>query len=145
MRLDRQDSEVFMCTKEIMRIHSTEFADHFYQELFTTNSDLATVFRNTDLSQQKEKLIEGIGRIFELVVDADEKRLTGYLNDLGVRHICYEVTEKYYPVMREVLLKSVKHVHQSEWNQEYEKLWNSLSTTIIEHMIAGCRSIRKAS
>lgn len=145
MKLDCQDSRVFMRTKEIMEENSTEFADYFYQELFTTNSDLATVFRNTDLSQQKEKLVEGVGRIVELFVDADEKRLTKYLHDLGVRHICYEVTEKHYPVMREVLLKAVKHVHQSEWNQEYERLWNSLSTTIIEHMIAGCRSIRKAS
>jgi len=145
MRLYSQDSRVFTRTKEILRNHSTEFADNFYQELLTTNSDLSTVFRNTDLSDQKEKLIEGVGRILELLVDADEKKLAKYLHDLGVRHICYEVTEKHYPIMREVLLKAVKHVHQSEWNQEYEMLWNSLSTTIIEHMIAGCRSIRKAS
>jgi hemoglobin-like flavoprotein len=145
MRLYSQDSRVFTRTKEILRNHSTEFADHFYPELLMTNSDLATVFRNTDLSDQKEKLIEGVGRILELLVDADEKKLAKYLHDLGVRHICYEVTEKHYPIMREVLLKAVKHVHQSEWNQEYEMLWNSLSTTIIEHMIAGCRSIRKAS
>ena len=145
MRLYHQDPVVFKRTKEIVRIHSKEFADYFYQELLHTNPDLATVFRNTDLSQQKEKLIEGVYRIFELFQGADEKEQTRYLNDLGVRHICYEVTEKHYPVMREVLLKAVKYVHQSEWNPEYEKLWNSLSTTIIEHMVAGCRSIRKAS
>ena len=132
MRLDRQDPIVFMCTKEIMRVHSTEFADYFYEELLRTHSDLATVFRNTDLSQQKEKLIEGVHRIFELLGDAEEKKLIKYLNDLGVRHICYEVTEKHYPVMREVLLKAVKQVHTSEWNHEYETFWNSLSTTIID-------------
>jgi len=143
MRLHLKDPAVFERTRQIMGIHSKKFADFFYQELLSTHSELATVFRNTDLSKQKEKLIEGIDRIFMLL--DDEKNLTGYLNDLGVRHICYEVTEKHYPVVREVLLKAVKHVHQSEWNQNYENWWNSLSMIITDQMIVGCRSLRKAS
>jgi len=145
MRLHLQDPAVFKRTKQIMGIHSKEFADFFYQELFDTHSDLASVFRNTDISHQKEKLIEGIDRIFELLDDADEQNLTRYLNTLGIRHTCYEVAENHYPVVREVLLKAVKHVHQSEWNQEYENWWKVLSTTITDQMIVGCRSLRKAS
>ncbi len=102
------------------------------------------MFRNTNLSKQKGKLIEGVERIFELL-DEDEKKLTRYLNDLGVRHICYEVTEKHYPVVKEVLLKAVKHVHQSEWNQEYENWWNALIAMMTDRMIAGCHSLQRAS
>jgi len=137
------DPILFERTKEIMTLHSQEFANYFYQELLLAHSDLATGFRNTDISKQKEKLLDGVAQIFTLL--DNEKKLSQYLYDLGIRHICYEVTEEHYPIVRNVLLKSVKHIHQSEWNQKYENWWSAVITTIIDHMMAGCRRIREAS
>ncbi len=126
-----------------MALHSKEFADYFYQELFISHFDLATGFRNTDLTKQKEKLIEGVEHIFTLL--DKEVELTQYLHDLGVRHSCYEVTEEYYTIVKDVFLRSVKHIHESEWNQEHENWWEALLTLITDHMLAGCRQVREAS
>ena len=84
MRLYSQDSRVFTRTKEILRNHSTEFADHFYQELLTTNSALATVFRNTDLSDQKEKLIGPVSNDGEEINTSSVVLLNNRLLSLSV-------------------------------------------------------------
>ncbi len=130
-------------TEEILTLNAQTFADYFYQELFKAHSGLGTSFRNTNLAQQKEKLIEGITHIFALL--DDEEELKRYLYDLGLRHVCYEVTEERYSIVKDVLLQSVQHIHQSEWNQEYENWWRSLITTITEHMINGSRSLQEVS
>ncbi len=124
-------------TKEILELHSTEFADYFYQELFNSHPPLATTFRNTDLSKQKAMLIEGIHYILEHLDNEGELRT--YLFDLGVRHICYEVTEDQYPMVKEVLLKSIQQIHRSEWNSEFEQLWLGVISLITEHMLTGSR------
>ena len=142
MSLSPIDTTVLAQTTKIVENHSEEFADYFYEILRQTQSDFGMAFRNTDLSKQKEMLREGMSQI--LALSTDTESLRRYLFELGIRHASYEVTEQHYPVVREVLLKSIKHIHQSEWNQEYEQLWQVLISTITEHMLAGCRWLPEA-
>ena len=143
MDLYLKNTILYKRTKEIIALNSKEFTDYFYPELLHTHSDLARSFRNTDLPKQKEKLIEGLGKIFQLL--GNETELTRYLHDLSVRHLCYEVNEEHYPIVKDVFLKSVKQIHQTEWNQEYENWWTALLTLITNNMITVCRQIREAS
>ncbi len=142
MSLSLIDTTVLARTTKIVETHSEEFADYFYEKLRQTQSDFSTAFRNTDLAKQKEMLREGMSQI--LALSTDTESLRRYLFDLGIRHTSYEVTEQHYPLVKDVLLKSIKHIHQSEWNLEYDQLWQVLITTITEHMLAGCRWLPEA-
>ncbi len=137
------DRQLLEKSQAILQSRSGEFIDHFYEEFFRSQPDLARVFRNTELNLQKERLWKGILEILDLV---DRPLvLRKHLRDLGLRHICYEVRDRHYSVVGDKLLNAVKHVHQDEGDNQSESLWTSLVSMLVEEMIAGSRQVTEVN
>ena len=133
------DRQLLAKSKAILQSRSGEFIDHFYEEFFRSQPDLAQVFRNTELGLQKERLWKGIVEILELVDRPTV--LKQHLHDLGLRHTCYEVRDKHYRVVGDKLVNAVRYVHGEEWDERMESLWVFLVGILVEEMLAGSRQL----
>ena len=132
----------FLETLELIGKDPNSFADLFYQNIFKASPGLSQTFRNTDLRLQKAELIKGLIQIFAHI-DNDEK-LSDFLQELGLRHLCYEVKEQDYPLIERSLKKTVKEFHGNSWNESLEKYWDELLNLITHQMIIGSRQVRSA-
>lgn len=118
-----------------------KFVEYFYRDFFENNKEIEAVFHNTDLKLQKDEMKSGLLRIIGKI--DDPKNLNLYLQDLGVRHISYEVQPKHYVEVKESLLRSFKFIYESEWNEEREEEIRDLINHICEQMIIGAQSLEK--
>ena len=125
------DRQLLEKSQAILQSRSGEFIDHFYEEFFRSQPDLARVFRNTELNLQKERLWKGILEILDLVD-----------RPLVLRK---HVRDRHYSVVGDKLLNAVKHVHQDEWDNQSESLWTSLVSMLVEEMIAGSRQVTEVN
>lgn len=91
-----------------------KLVDSFYHQVLEHSAELANIFRNTDLAEQKKRMKEGLEEILSL--QAKDAELHEYLQDLGFRHLGYEVEESHYAIIRAALLSSF---------QKYSNLSNS--------------------
>lgn len=122
-------------SKSILIENSDRFVDYFYDRLLEKAPDLAHIFRNTDLADQKAKLWEGMVQILDLIEEPAD--LKNYLNDLGLRHVCYEVQPQHYVLVREILLEAIEHVHGDQWSERFVGTWQAAVSLITHEMIAG--------
>lgn len=112
-----------------------QFVDVFYKDFFEKNEEIANSFRNTDLKDQKLELKKGL--LFILDNLNNSKVLNEYLEDLGVRHVSYEVHTWHYDNVRHSLLNAFKSIHGEDWNAETEKKCLELINHICLMMMNG--------
>ena len=123
-------------------IHNIEeFVDFFYDDFFAKNKRIKAVFRNTDIKMQKNEMRLGLLTIIAQI--DDQEHLSSYLQDLGLRHISYEVRIEDYAIVKESLLRAFKHIYKEEWNTETEKEFSDLVNYICEQMILGAKSFEE--
>jgi hemoglobin-like flavoprotein len=106
--------------------------DDFYTKLLSNSDDLPHVFRNSDLEKQKAKLLVGLKQTVELF--SDPAQLNSYLIELGTRHITYEVTDKHYTIVKDILA-SVLNERSKDIEPEID--WSDVTETICENMKLG--------
>jgi hemoglobin-like flavoprotein len=119
------------------------FVDFFYKDFFEDTPEIEVIFRNTELKLQKEQLKLGLEKIFSLSEDREE--LDRYLNDLGVRHVAYEVTPVQYEFAKRSLMKAFRHTLKNSWNEELETRVGSLIEHICTVMHEGALKVSKAA
>lgn len=112
-----------------------ELADTFYNTLFERYPDVKPLFANTDLAEQKKKLIGSIALIVKNADNADE--LVPYLKELGKKHVTYGSKKEHYPAVGECLITALSATAGDLWNQEMEDTWTTAYGVISENMIAG--------
>ena len=102
------DREHVIELKKQLTERGSSFADGFYKFLFESSPQLAKMFRNTNLKEQKIRLIEGLIETLNLLNDPQE--FNDYLENLGVRHIAYEVEAGHYPIVKDALIYALKEL-----------------------------------
>ena len=111
-------------------------ADDVYT-FFQGSKELAGTLRNTDLAKQKKRLIEGLIKIINL--SEENQELAEYLEELGIRHISYEVQDNHYPIIEDALV-SVMRKHAREYEIDFD--WQSFGSMITETMRSGANKLK---
>jgi small-conductance mechanosensitive channel/hemoglobin-like flavoprotein len=120
---------------EKIKPHATEFSVSFYRNLFRSSPELRSMFSNTDMEKQQQKLLSALVLLVENVRNPD--RLVPILQDLGAKHKGYGVIEKHYPAVGAALLQTFEQYLKEGWTKEVKQAWTNTFDAIAQIMLDG--------
>jgi hemoglobin-like flavoprotein len=109
-----------------------QFAETFYQHLFTLDPSIQTLFARTEMRLQHAKLILMLAMIFSNL--NDPKSLALRLQDLGRRHTYYHVKQDHYAQCGHAFLKTFADYLGTSWTSELEARWMQAYQSILQMM-----------
>ncbi|MEG4519741.1 MULTISPECIES: AAA family ATPase [unclassified Microcoleus] len=127
--------ELLERTLALVKPQSDEFVSNFYEILFESSSQIKTLFLNTNMRQQKEKIWQSLEIIIENL--RKPKLINVFAKGLGATHAKYGVVVEHYPVVANALIQALKAQMGLEWTPETEKAWVEAYTIIASAMIDG--------
>lgn len=109
--------------------------DRFYEELFQRYPDVRPMFANTDMKEQKGKLIGSI----KLVVDnvRNPAALVEPLAALGAAHQKIGAVAAHYEAVASTMLSVLAELAGDAWSDRYATAWNQALQLVAEAMLAG--------
>jgi nitric oxide dioxygenase len=114
---------------------ANEFADSFYENLFTASPEAKPLFANTRMDAQKQKLLAS------LILVIENLQVPSVLNDslegLGARHVKYGTLPAHYPLVGNALLTTFEQYLKSEWTPEVKQAWVDAYGVITDIMLNG--------
>lgn len=120
---------------EKIKPQANEFVDSFYENLFTASPEAKSLFANTSMEAQKQKLLASLILIVENLQTPDF--LDDSLKGLGARHVKYGALPEHYPLVGAALLATFEQYLKSEWTPEVKKAWVDAYGIIAEIMLDG--------
>ncbi|MDJ0718372.1 MAG: globin domain-containing protein [Prochloraceae cyanobacterium] len=109
------------------------FAITFYETLFKDYPQVRPLFVKTDMAAQLEKLMNALSNIVENL--RYPSLVTNTLKSMGIRNVSYGVLPEHYPLVGNVLLKSLKLHLGEQWTPEVEAAWTAAYTTFAYLML----------
>lgn len=110
-----------------------DFALLFYARLFELYPGLRTMFP-TDIAKQAVKLTDTLQWVVDHLRAGDEVR--DKLAELGQKHVQYGALPEHYPIVRDVLIQSMKRALEEFWSAELESDWHTAIDQISRLMLA---------
>jgi nitric oxide dioxygenase len=120
---------------EKIKPQANEFADSFYENLFTANPEAKPLFANTNMGEQKQKLLASLVLVVENLQKPD--LLNDRLKGLGARHVQYGTLPEHYPLVGAALLTTFEQYLDNEWTPEVKQAWVDAYGVISEIMLDG--------
>ncbi len=127
--------ELLERTVALIKPKSEEFVSKFYEILFQESEQIKTLFMNTKMEQQKEKLWQSLEIIIENL--RKPKLINVFAKGLGATHAKYGVLVEHFPIVANALIQALKAQMGLEWTPETEKAWVDAYTIIQSAMIDG--------
>ena len=121
----------------LIKPQADEFVSNFYEILFNESAQIKSLFRNTKMEQQKEKLWQSLEIIIENL--RKPKLINVFAKGLGATHAKYGVLVEHYPILANALIQALKAQMGLEWTPETEKAWVDAYKIIQSAMIDGMR------
>ena len=120
---------------ELVAPRADDLAARFYEVLFENHAGVKPLFENVETEDQQKKLIQSLVVIVKSLEEPE--KLSRYLQDLGARHIEYNVTEEDYPAVAETLLLVLAEFAGDAWTDELEEAWAEALEAIAGLMLEG--------
>ena len=95
----------------------------FYDRLFEIDATTRSLFRATNLTEQRRKIIQALTVVVHGLDDLDA--LVPTLADLGRRHAQYGVTDGHYDTVGAALLWTLEQGLGSGWTPEVKAAWSA--------------------
>jgi hemoglobin-like flavoprotein len=108
----------------------------FYDNLFTANPALRTLFKG-NMVQQGDRLMTMIATAVKLLEEPET--LTPALNKLGARHATYGVHDEDYETFGNALIKTLHQGLGDAFTAEIRAAWTALYAFISQKMIIATR------
>ncbi len=112
---------------------SDEVAEMFYRRLFELNPKLTSLFQNTDMQVQGDKLMEKLA--VAVMGLEDLASLASLVKALGRRHAGYGVHPEDYETAREALLWAVGEGLGPAFDSALRNAWSAAFATISVEML----------
>lgn len=109
--------------KQVLPIADTA-AKIFYDHLFLIDPTTRPLFRQTDMTQQRKKLLHVLGMAVAGLDNLD--KLVGTVEDLGRRHAGYGVEDKHYDSVGAALLWTLEQGLGNAWNADVAAAWTEV-------------------
>ena len=120
---------------EGIKPHADSFVASFYENLFTANPEAKPLFANTDMVEQKKKLLSSLILVVENLRMPDV--LENSLRGLGARHVKYGALPEHYPLVGNALLTTFEQYLGEQWTPEVKQAWIDAYGAITEIMLDG--------
>ncbi|MEM1368336.1 MAG: globin family protein [Cyanobacteria bacterium P01_H01_bin.15] len=112
-----------------------EFAESFYETLFTNYPDAKPLFETTDFAAQRKKLVASLVLVVENIRKPDV--LSKALKGLGARHVKYGALPEHYPLVGNSLLLTLEKYLGGGWTPAVKEAWVGAYEQITELMLEG--------
>ena len=101
--------------------YGTELVATFYRELFKRYPEVESLFADTSVEEQEQKLLATL----KLVVENARRpeKLANELNELGERHQSYGAVVEHYDAVAEILLETLKQYAGGLWTDKVRRTW----------------------
>jgi hemoglobin-like flavoprotein len=114
---------------------ASEFAQQFYNNLFTMYPEAKPLFASTNLKEQQKKLLASLVFVVENLRKPSE--LEGALKGLGARHVQYGALPEHYPLVGNALLTTFEQFLQADWTPDVKQAWVNAYGDITKIMLSG--------
>ncbi len=116
-------------------------AELFYGKLFEIAPEVKPLFK-TDMAEQGQKLMYMIGVAVNGLTDLG--KIVPAVQQLGIRHLDYGVTEDHFAPVGEALLWTLEQGLGDAWNEPVKNAWTTTYCLLTDTMIAAMRTARNA-
>ncbi|MGQ3683447.1 MAG: globin family protein [Candidatus Loosdrechtia sp.] len=117
---------------------SDKVAELFYHRLFELKPSLKSLFKK-DLKVQGMMLMQMIDFAVKNLDNSEE--LLPTLQELGKRHVNYEVKEEYYDTVGEALLWTLEQTLGSDFTREAKEAWGDAYKLLSSIMINAAKEV----
>ncbi len=107
----------------------------FYRRLFEIDKGVAALFRETDMTRQRHKLLMVLSTVVSGLDQLDRLRPT--VRELGRRHAGYGVTAAHFESVGRALLWTLEQGLGAEWTPEVARAWAQAYTIVAHEMRVG--------
>jgi len=107
-------------------------ASLFYERLFAIDATIRALFKTTNLTEQRRKLIQALALVVNGLDNLDA--LVPAIADLGRRHAQYGVKEGQYDTVGAALLWTLEQGLGSGWTPEVKAAWSGAYTLVADVM-----------
>jgi hemoglobin-like flavoprotein len=134
------DLEALETSFDLVAPRGDDLVDIFYARLFATAPSVKPLFAGTDLQRQKAMLLATLVLLRKSLRNLDA--IVPKLRDLGARHVHYGAEPAHYPVVGDVLIRSMSEVAGDAWRPEYERAWGEAFAIVAGAMIEGAETVQ---
>lgn len=121
--------------------HGDRLVSWFYSWLFLEYPGTRQLFPVADMSHQRAKLVDVLGRVVSHA--ADLAVVVPELERLGRSHRRFGAIEGHYPAVGQALLATLEHFLGDAWTPDVEKTWTDAYATVAQVMIAAAREAER--
>jgi hemoglobin-like flavoprotein len=129
------DVEVLEESFDLVAPQGDELMKKFYDNLFETAPAVQPLFADVDMEQQRQALLNMLVVLRESLRDLDD--IVPDLQDLGARHVEYGALSEHYPVVGEVLIRTMAEIAGDAWKPEYTAAWQEAYGVVQDVMLQG--------
>jgi hemoglobin-like flavoprotein len=104
----------------------------FYDRLFEIDATTRPLFKTTDLTEQRRKLIQALTMVVQGLDHLEA--LVPTIADLGRRHAQFGVTDAHYDTVGAALLWTLEQGLGSEWSLEVKAAWSGAYALLADVM-----------
>jgi hemoglobin-like flavoprotein len=113
--------------------------DRFYQNLFLAHPEVRGLFPK-DISEQKQHLLAALSLVVKNVDRLET--LQAPLREMGTRHVGYGAEPEHYPVVRDILLQTMKEMAGKLWNDTLRADWTVAVNAVAQVMLDGAARMK---
>lgn len=95
----------------------------FYDRLFEIDPSTRSLFKNTDMAEQRSKLVQALATVIKGLDDLGP--LVPVLEKLGKNHVRYGVTGKHYDSVGAALLWTLEQGLKEAWTPPAKEAWTA--------------------
>jgi hemoglobin-like flavoprotein len=111
-----------------------QLVHRFYTLLFERHPEIRPKFP-TDMERQKFHLAAALAILFRNLDNFGA--LEQPLMSLGAAHVGYGVKPEHYPLVREIMLESIRSVAGEAWSSQLEGAWREALSQVCSTMLKG--------
>jgi hemoglobin-like flavoprotein len=127
--------ELLESSFEKVKPQADQFADQFYDNLFTANPEAKPLFASTDMAKQKKQLVASL--VFVVKNLREPEALEKALKGLGSRHVKYGALPEHYPLVGNAILTTFGQLLGDDWTAATRQAWIDAYGAITEIMLSG--------
>ena len=120
---------------EAIKPQADAFVTSFYDNLFTAYPEARPLFANTNMQEQKKKLLSTLVLVVDSLRQPDI--MSSALRGLGAKHIKYGALPEHYPLVGNALLATFEQYLQEKWTPQVKQAWVDAYNAITELMLDG--------
>jgi len=115
----------------------------FYDRLFAIDTSTRSMFTNTNMTEQRKKLMQALAFVINGLERTDQ--LLPTIQNLGRNHVHYGVTDKHYDSVGAALLWTLEQGLKDAWTPSVKEAWIAAYTLVAGVMKDAAKSPQTVS